>query len=50
MKTKTFFSQQQEYVTPVANIFTIFSEGCLCASGDDDLEGGDAGIFGENVW
>lgn len=50
MKTKTFFSQQQEYVTPVASIFTIFSEGCLCTSGGDDQEGGDAGVFGENVW
>ena len=50
MKTKTFFSQKQEDVTPVANIFTIFSEGCLCVSGDDEQEGGDAGYFGENVW
>lgn len=50
MKTKTLFSQNQEYVTPLASIFTIFSEGCLCASGDDNDEGGDAGYFGENVW
>lgn len=50
MKTKTFLSQKQEYVTPVADIFTIFSEGCLCVSGDDEQEGGDAGYFGENVW
>ena len=50
MKTKVFFSEEQEDVAPASNVFTIQNEGCLCVSGDDEQEGGDAGYFGENVW
>ncbi len=45
MKKTELFNSREQYVAPCCNVFTVESEGVLCASDWGDEDGAGSGLF-----